>query len=272
LIGIVLLLLPLVHIPANELLPYYHSWFVTVTHQANALRFYGIYCPICTFFKSIEPIAGLISLGVLFVILIFTLIKLKLFKGSYLLRAQFLGILMSWVTLFGLGSERHAYVIAMVGYAICYLCSVTTRLDKVLLWINFVLLEILPIDILCPPALANLILSTFISWVLKLRVYYTQYGCKIIKRDLAIKLLEEPFISKWLFDVELFARIIWIYGRPDCIYKMIEIPLQKWIERGGSKVNMHSDFGLICSELKENIIEPFKNHKYFFEIKYTYWL
>jgi hypothetical protein len=66
---------------------------------------------------------------------------------------------MSWVILFSLGSERHTYVIAMVGYAIWYLCSATTRLDKVLLWINFVLLGILPIDILCPPAVSNLILA-----------------------------------------------------------------------------------------------------------------
>jgi hypothetical protein len=47
----------------------------------------------------------------------------------------------------------------MVGYAIWYLCSSTTRFDKVLLWINFVLLGILPIDILCPSAVSNLILA-----------------------------------------------------------------------------------------------------------------
>jgi hypothetical protein len=252
LIGIALLLLPLVHIPANELVSYYHSWFVAVMHQANALRFYSIYRPICTFYKSLEPFAGLISVGVLFVILIFTFLRLKIFKESFLHRAQFLGIIMSWVILFGLGSERHTYVIAMVGYAIWYLCSATTRLDKVLLWINFVLLEILPIDILCPPALANLILSTFISWVLKLRVYYTQYGCKIIKRDLAIKLFQEPFISKWLFDVELFARIINIYGRPDCISRMIEIPLNKWTEKGGSKVEITYAFRLWFDLLRIN--------------------
>jgi hypothetical protein len=183
LIGIALLLLPLVHIPANELLPYYHSWFVTVMHQANALRFYSIYRPICTFFKSIEPLAGLVSIGVLFVILVFTLIKLKLFKESFLHRAQFLGILMSWVILFGLGSERHTYVIAMVGYAIWYLCSSTTRLDKVLLWINFVFLGILPIDILCPSAVSNLILAKLnlgiivfaITWLIMVYKTYTSH-------------------------------------------------------------------------------------------------
>jgi len=183
LIGIALFLLPLVHIPANELLPYYHSWFVSVMHQANALRFYSIFRPICVFYKSIEPLAGLISIGVLLVILVFTLLKLKLFIESFLHRAQFLGILMSWVILFSLGSERHTYVIAMVGYAIWYLCSVTTTLDKVLLWMNFVLLGILPIDILCPSAISNLILAKLnlgiivftITWLTMIYKTYTSH-------------------------------------------------------------------------------------------------
>jgi glycosyltransferase involved in cell wall biosynthesis len=96
------------------------------------------------------------------------------------------------------------------------------------------------------------ILATFISGVLKLRVYDTQCGCKIIKTDLAIKLFQEPFISKWLFDVELFARIINIYGRPDCISRMIEIPLNKWTEKGGSKVKITYAFKLWFDLLRIN--------------------
>lgn len=183
LIGIVLLFLPLIHIPANELVAYYQSWIVTVLNHSNALRFYSIYRPICLFYRSLEPFAGLISIGVLFVILIFTLLKLKLFKESFLHRAQFLGIIMSWAILFGLGSERHTYVIAMVGYSIWYLCSNTTRLDKVLLWMNFVLLGILPIDILCPSVISNLILAKLnlgiivfaITWGIMVYKTYTSH-------------------------------------------------------------------------------------------------
>jgi hypothetical protein len=102
---------------------------------------------------------GFISLGVLLVILSFTLLKLKLFKESFLHRAQFLGILMSWAILFGVSSERHTYVIAIVGYAIWYLSSNPTGLDKALLWINFILLGILPIDLLCPWIVSNFILA-----------------------------------------------------------------------------------------------------------------
>ena len=159
LIGVILILLPLVHIPANELVSYYQSWIVAVTRHSDALRFYSIYRPICLFSKSIEPFMGIISIGVLFVILSFTLLKIRSFKESLAYRAQFLGIIMSWAILFGLSSERHTYVIAMVGYSIWYLSIIPTQLDKVLLWLNFILLAIFPIDIICPWVISNLILA-----------------------------------------------------------------------------------------------------------------
>jgi dolichyl-phosphate beta-glucosyltransferase len=94
------------------------------------------------------------------------------------------------------------------------------------------------------------IIATFISGILRLRVYDTQCGCKIIKRDLALKVFKEPFISRWLFDVELFARIINIYGRLNCISKMIEVPLLRWAEKGESKVKITYAFGLWFDLLK----------------------
>ncbi len=158
-IGFALLLLPLVQIPADELVPYYQSWIVTVTGHSDASRFYSIYRPVCIYFKSVEPYMGFISIGVFLMILSFTIVKLKTFKESFLYRSKFLGILMSWVILFGLSSEKHTYVIAMAGYAIWYLSSTPTRLDKVLLWANFVLLGILPVDIICPRVISGFILA-----------------------------------------------------------------------------------------------------------------
>jgi len=90
LIGIVLLFLPVINVPANELAEYYHSWIRTVMDHSEALRFYSIYRPICVFFNSAEPYMGLISAGVFLVILSFALVKLKLFKEMFLQRAKFL--------------------------------------------------------------------------------------------------------------------------------------------------------------------------------------
>jgi len=54
---------------------------------------------------------------------------------------------------------------------------------------------------------------------------------------LATKLFQSEFISRWLFDVEIFARIIKQKGR-EAIYDIaFEEPLQQWIEVGGSKIN-----------------------------------
>lgn len=181
LIGIAFLLLPLVNIPVNELAAYYQSWIVKVMDHSEAIHRYSIYRPVCLYYSSIEPFMGFISLGVLFVILSFTLLKLKLFKESFLHRGQFLGIIMSWAILFSAGSERHTYVIAVAGYSIWYLCSKPTRLDKVLLWINFVLLGIMPIDILCPWVISNFILAKLdlgvivfaITWMIMVYRTYT---------------------------------------------------------------------------------------------------
>jgi hypothetical protein len=178
LIGIVLLLIPLVHIPVNEIVSYYQSWVIAVTKHSDALRFYSIYRPVCLFFKSIEPFMGFVSIGMLFLILFFTLLKLKSFKESFSYRAQFLGILMGWAILFGLSSERHTYVIAMAGYAIWYLSVVPNKFDKVLLWLNFILLCIFPIDILCPWVISNFVLAKLNIGVI---VFAVTWGTMVFK-------------------------------------------------------------------------------------------
>tara|TARA_R110002073_G_scaffold4213_3_gene28026 strand:+ start:2104 stop:2856 length:753 start_codon:yes stop_codon:yes gene_type:complete len=88
------------------------------------------------------------------------------------------------------------------------------------------------------------IIATVISRVLDLRVYDTQCGCKLFKRELAVYVFKEAFISKWLFDVELFYRIINRYGKEAAIEKMIEIPLKKWVDEGDSKVKTSYFFRL----------------------------
>jgi hypothetical protein len=183
LIGIIFILIPLVNIPANELVGYYESWIVKVMDHSEALNRFSFFRPVVLFYNSIEPYMGYISLGVLFLILIFTLFRIKQFKESIIFRTQFLGIIMSWAILFSAGSERHTYVIAMVGYSIWYLCFIPTLFDKVLLWINFVLLGILPIDIFCPWVISNFILAKLnlgiiiftITWLIMIYKTFTSH-------------------------------------------------------------------------------------------------
>jgi dolichyl-phosphate beta-glucosyltransferase len=101
------------------------------------------------------------------------------------------------------------------------------------------------------------VIATFISMILKLPIYDTQCGAKIFSKDLASAVFQEEFISRWLFDVEIFARIIKRSGR-EAIYNIaFEEPLQQWVEVGGSKINMIDmikvPFELIKIKLKYKI-------------------
>ncbi len=84
--------------------------------------------------------------------------------------------------------------------------------------------------------LVGRIIATIISNILNLKVYDTQCGCKVFTKDLSTQLFENNFISKWLFDVEIFYRMIVLYGRKQMLEKTIEVPLKKWIDKGNSKV------------------------------------
>lgn len=80
--------------------------------------------------------------------------------------------------------------------------------------------------------------ATMISEILVLKVYDTQCGCKIFTKELSTQLFSKPFSSKWLFDVELFFRSYESYGKEIAKTKMLEIPLDVWIDRGDSKVSL----------------------------------
>ena len=56
------------------------------------------------------------------------------------------------------------------------------------------------------------IVATIISSLLKLAVYDTQCGAKFIKASDANYIFEFPFISRWIFDVEIIFRILQKYG------------------------------------------------------------
>jgi len=79
-------------------------------------------------------------------------------------------------------------------------------------------------------------IATLISNMLLLKFYDTQCGCKVLIRKISIKVFADSFISRWLFDIELFFRIKHLYGNINCIEVMLETPLNKWIDSGDSKV------------------------------------
>lgn len=75
------------------------------------------------------------------------------------------------------------------------------------------------------------IFATFASLALRLPVYDTQCGAKAMRCGAALDTaLATPFMSRWLFDVELLARL------RDAGARMREVPLPVWKDPGGSSV------------------------------------
>jgi dolichyl-phosphate beta-glucosyltransferase len=84
------------------------------------------------------------------------------------------------------------------------------------------------------------VFASFASMTLRLAIYDTQCGAKLFRvtPELAL-VLRDPFLSRWVFDVEILARYIALnkgsvtYLR-DSIY---EFPLPRWHDVAGSKVH-----------------------------------
>lgn len=85
-------------------------------------------------------------------------------------------------------------------------------------------------------------IATLISAQLKLRVYDTQCGCKVFDKKIVSTIFKAPFISKWLFDVEIFHRIIALFGRKKTPKITKEIPLKAWVDTCDSRVEFNYFF------------------------------
>jgi glycosyltransferase involved in cell wall biosynthesis len=84
------------------------------------------------------------------------------------------------------------------------------------------------------------VFATFASLVLNLPIYDTQCGAKLIQIDEKTnQVLAESFDSRWIFDVELIARMIKVYGQDVKDSLFYEFPLNQWIDIAGSKVKPH---------------------------------
>jgi len=86
--------------------------------------------------------------------------------------------------------------------------------------------------------------ASAVSIALRLPIYDTQCGAKLFRSTPELELvLREPFLSRWIFDVEILARYIALH-KGDIAYMcnaIYEQPLKQWEDVAGSKVHP-SDF------------------------------
>jgi len=79
--------------------------------------------------------------------------------------------------------------------------------------------------------------ATLISSSLGLAVYDTQCGAKLFRAGDAMReIFAAPFLSRWIFDVEIIARLVRQRGREDAARAIYELPIMVWHDVKGSKV------------------------------------
>ncbi|HJT16029.1 MAG TPA: glycosyltransferase [Thermoanaerobaculia bacterium] len=79
--------------------------------------------------------------------------------------------------------------------------------------------------------------ATLISSSLGLAVYDTQCGAKLFRAgDTLRDVFSTPFLSRWIFDVEIIARFVQRWGRDRVARSLYEYPVMQWHDVKGSKV------------------------------------
>lgn len=82
------------------------------------------------------------------------------------------------------------------------------------------------------------VFATAASVALDLPVYDTQCGMKLFRDTPALRdALDRPFLSRWIFDVELIARLA-THAGADVGSRLREVPLEHWEERGSSRISV----------------------------------
>lgn len=82
------------------------------------------------------------------------------------------------------------------------------------------------------------IVKAFIRRILNTPFQDTQCGAKIFHRSLVPFLFKSPFMTPWLFDVEIFLRLQKKFGRTTLQKGVLEFPLMHWTEVGDSRLKL----------------------------------
>ncbi len=88
-------------------------------------------------------------------------------------------------------------------------------------------------------------INMIIRMILGMSFQDTQCGAKIMTNDIATNMFNEKFVTRWIFDVEIFLRMKKFYGK-EIVHNLIcEQPLKRWIHTDGSKLSMRDSVKIV---------------------------
>jgi hypothetical protein len=91
----------------------------------------------------------------------------------------------------------------------------------------------------------SITINFIIRKILKMEFNDTQCGAKIFHKDVIEIVFKEKFVTKWIFDVEIFKRIIHHFGLKKAKKIICEKPLKRWVHVGGSKLSMRDSLKIV---------------------------
>lgn len=91
----------------------------------------------------------------------------------------------------------------------------------------------------------SMTINLIIRNILQMPFNDTQCGAKIMQKDIIPLLFTKPFITKWIFDVEIFMRMRKHYGKDKVQQFICEQPLKRWIHADGSKLSMKDSVKIV---------------------------
>jgi glycosyltransferase involved in cell wall biosynthesis len=96
------------------------------------------------------------------------------------------------------------------------------------------------------------VFATVVSLTLGLPIYDTQCGAKVFRNnEITRQLFVDPFVSRWIFDVELIARLMRAVNARDAsavASYLVEHPLMTWTDVPGGKLKL-GDFAKSAVDL-----------------------
>lgn len=93
--------------------------------------------------------------------------------------------------------------------------------------------------------LISMSINMIIQRILGMGFKDTQCGAKIMTREIALNMFNKKFLTRWLFDVEIFLRMRKYYGRDKVSQLICEQPLKRWVHMDGSKLSMKDSLKIV---------------------------